>query len=174
MIVTNSTIFAAPWAAACYAYDLAWWRVNLDAVRDVAPDAVLASMSPTRLDPVHHVPIGRHIFPGSSSGHQAVLWAALMGFTHICCLGMDMAYSPEGRRHFHAGHDPACATHGFPAEVWRADYSALCQRLRYKGIKVAQCSPGWVPMPGARGMTQERWLQQRRSDRCPQEPAPNT
>jgi hypothetical protein len=167
VIAINSTIFAAPWAAAVYAWDSPWWAVNLTKVMDAAPEAIRATMSQTAASEheVGLVDIGEAKLPGSSSGHQAVLWAAMMGFEHICCIGMDMAFAPDGQRHFHAGHHQDCRTHSFPAEKWRADFSALCLRLRERGVHVAQCSPGWQPMPGARGMTQERWLQQVRGPR---------
>lgn len=165
VIVTNSTIYSAPWAAACYGYDRAWWDVHAAKVREEAPDAILATMNQeaAKAHDLRLVGVGARL-PGSSSGHQAVLWAALMGFTQIACIGMDMAYGPSGERHYHGGHHPECATHAFPAEDWRLDFSRLVDRLRYNGIHVAQCSAGWKPMRGVLGMTLERWLQDRRTE----------
>ena len=159
VVVTNSTIFSAPWADACYAVDQPWWKEYHRKV----PDGVKRISARPRLElyGVEQLPrrkengISKHGVCGNSSGHHAISYAYMQGADEIIVIGFDCCHI-DGETHHHGDHPEPFSNAPRPHE-WIAPAKAMAAALEANNVRVVNCGSGAVEM-GMERMTLDELL----------------
>lgn len=159
VIVTNNTVFKAPWADVLYAADTNWWRTYSKQISwfkgrrcSIAPatyydvDVIPSKKGEGIAD--HFIRIG--LLSTRNSGAQSIGLAHLWGGRTIVLLGHDGKIAEDGRRHHHEDH-PAPMGNAGAVEKWREGYDLLLSDLERRGTRCINCSRdtahNWPRMP---------------------------
>lgn len=137
VIVTNSTIFKAPFADACYAWDLKWWQEYHHRVPGGCKRlSARPALSQYGVEWVRWIdPISDLCMSGHSGGHHAIGYAYLQGATEIVSIGFDCRHH-EGKAHHHEDHPEPMSNAKYPHN-WLPTAKALVKKL--KSVRMVNC-----------------------------------
>lgn len=149
VIAVNSTVFSAPFADICYAWDHKWWAKYHAEVKKLGCRMMSAASNTSKYgtETVGREPkadgLGKNGgLGGNNSGAQAVNLAALMmdpKEDEIVTMGFDCQHV-EGKAHHHDDH-PKPLSNAPNTHKWRQPAAKLAQDLKKRGIRVTNCSP---------------------------------
>jgi hypothetical protein len=142
VIAVNSTIFSAPFADICYAWDKKWWTKYLADVKRLGCRRITAGKGRPGCEEFPRVPqreFSEDAIGGNNSGHQAVNLAYMLGAKEIIMLGFDCQHT-DGEAHHHGDH-PKPLGNATNCQNWLPGFRVLSERLRERGVKVVNCSP---------------------------------
>lgn len=149
VIAVNSTIFSAPFADICYAWDHKWWGKYHEQVKALGCRMMSAASNTKKYgtEIVGREPncegLGKNGgLGGNNSGHQAINLAAALAdpkADEIVALGFDCTHF-EGMAHHHGDH-PKPLSNAPNTQKWRQPAVKLAQDLKKRGIRVTNCSP---------------------------------
>jgi len=162
-IAVNQSYEIVPWAKYHLFADRRWYLWNQKGV-DASPAikvTVGKSLFPDHLDfrRMERVKDAglceeRTQLAGIDSGCVAVNLAYHLGASRIILLGYDSGFSETGESHYHNLHQVP-SNHMYYTDRYGPRLSALCQRLRDKGVPVVRSTPPgrpdipYVPLPDA-------------------------
>lgn len=141
----NTTIFSAPWADICYAWDHKWWSRYHAEVKKLGCRMISAASNTKKygIEIVGREPncdgMGKNGgLGGNNSGAQCINYAALHT-NEVVVLGFDCTHV-EGKAHHHDDH-PKPLSNAPNTHKWRQPAVKLAQDLKKRGIRVTNCSP---------------------------------
>lgn len=141
-IAVNRTIFAAPHALYCYAYDDKWWEHYGDDVKKIGCKMASCSIK-SHIFGVERVPKSSGKFDGtfaigSSSGAHAICFAIMMGAKKIILLGFDCQHT-GGKRHHHEDYPKGFGNADRP-ERWIKEHEPISEGAKMLGVRIINCT----------------------------------
>lgn len=141
-IAVNQTIFAAPHADYCYAYDDKWWEEYGQRAKDTGCECVSCSIK-SHIFGVERVPKSSKKFDGtfaigSSSGAHAICFAMMLGATKIILLGFDCQHT-DGKRHHHEDYPKGFGNADRP-ERWVKEHEPIAEGAEMLGVRIINCT----------------------------------
>lgn len=141
-IAVNQTIFTAPHAEYCYAYDDKWWIEYGEEVKKLKCNRVTCSIKAHTLG-AERLPKASGKFDGSfavgsSSGAHAICLAVMLGATKVILLGFDCQHT-EGKRHHHEDYPDGFGNADRP-ERWIKEHEKIAQGAKNLGVRIINCT----------------------------------
>lgn len=138
-IAVNQTIFSAPHADYCYAYDDKWWVEYGDEVKKLQCNRITCSIKAHTLGAVRIPKTSAKEFDGTSvmgtsSGHHGICYAIMLGAKKIILLGFDCQHT-DGKRHHHADYPKGFGNADRP-ERWIKEHEILAESAKKLGVKI--------------------------------------
>lgn len=142
-IAVNSTIFSAPHADYCCAYDDKWWEAYGDEVKKLPCQRISCSIRARQLGAkmipkVHSKELKTDSAIGSSSGHHAICYAIMLGATKIILLGFDCQHT-NGKRHHHEDYPKGFGNADKP-ERWIVEHERLAEGAKKLDVRIINCT----------------------------------
>lgn len=142
-IAVNSTIFTAPHADYCCAYDDKWWEEYGDRVKRLPCKPISCSIK-SHIFGVDRIPkVSKNKFTGnsaigSSSGHHAICYAIMLGADTVILLGFDCQHT-NGKRHHHEDYPKGFGNADRP-ERWIKEHETLSAGAEMLGVRITNCT----------------------------------
>lgn len=142
-IAINSTIFSAPHADYCCAYDDKWWVKYGDEVKEIGCKMISCSIKAhtfgvKRIPKTNSKELTRDTAICSSSGHHGICYAIMLGATKVILLGFDCQHT-DGKRHHHPDHPEGFGNADKP-ERWIVEHERIAEGAKKLGVRIINCT----------------------------------
>ena len=134
-IVTNTTFRDCPWADVLFGFDIAWWRLYLDEVRQGFGGRLICG---SRLGPKYGLE-SVHLAAYRNSGACAASIALREGAARVVLLGFDAGLGPKGETHYHGDH-PAELRNADSMGEWPRQFALLAKDAKRRGAEIVNAS----------------------------------
>lgn len=136
-IVTNTTFRLCSWATALFGYDVKWWTMYLEEVRQVFTGRLFCKSPRLRNQGVEWAEDDWRFKPFGNSGACAVSLAIAAGASKVVMLGYD-ADTWQGSHH-HGDH-PAELSNCASAPAWPTQFGRLAAYTKKHNVTVVNAS----------------------------------